>query len=100
MYLAQLVEEKRADQVVKEPLHPYTKALLSAIPLMSSQLGLERVYLKGEIGDPANPPKGCLGFHEGLVYFSGDPGFPRPVEAVSPRRLVGSHCGEWARGDR
>ncbi|MGB9816600.1 MAG: ABC transporter ATP-binding protein [Desulfurococcaceae archaeon] len=59
MYLAQLVEEGSVEQVIKEPLHPYTKALLSAIPLISSQIGLEKVYLKGEIGDPANPPRGC-----------------------------------------
>jgi len=59
MYLAQLVEEGLVEQVVKDPLHPYTKALLSAIPLVSSQLGFEKIYLKGEIGDPANPPRGC-----------------------------------------
>lgn len=59
MYLAQLVEEGPVESIVKEPLHPYTKALLSAIPLVSEEIGLEKVYLKGEIGDPANPPKGC-----------------------------------------
>ncbi|MEM4582685.1 MAG: ABC transporter ATP-binding protein [Desulfurococcaceae archaeon] len=59
MYLAQLVEEGPVDEIINNPLHPYTKALLSALPLISNQLNIEKVYLKGEIGDPANPPKGC-----------------------------------------
>jgi peptide/nickel transport system ATP-binding protein len=59
LYLAQLFEEGPAEEIVKNPLHPYTKALLSAIPLLSDELGLEKVYLKGEIGDPSNPPRGC-----------------------------------------
>ena len=59
LYLAQLFEEGPTEEVVKNPLHPYTKALLSAIPLLSDELGLEKVYLKGEIGDPSNPPRGC-----------------------------------------
>jgi peptide/nickel transport system ATP-binding protein len=59
LYLAQLFEEGPTEEIVKNPLHPYTKALLSAIPLLSDELGLEKVYLKGEIGDPGNPPRGC-----------------------------------------
>jgi peptide/nickel transport system ATP-binding protein len=59
LYLAQLFEEGPTEKVVKNPLHPYTRALLSAIPLLSDELGLEKVYLKGEIGDPGNPPRGC-----------------------------------------
>ncbi|MEM0000241.1 MAG: ABC transporter ATP-binding protein [Desulfurococcaceae archaeon] len=59
MYLAQLIEEGHVESIVKDPLHPYTKALLSAIPLVSEEMGLEKVYLRGEIGDPANPPRGC-----------------------------------------
>ncbi|MEM1635445.1 MAG: ABC transporter ATP-binding protein [Thermosphaera sp.] len=59
MYLAQLVEEGPARDIIKNPLHPYTKALLSAIPLIGEELGFEKVILKGEIGDPAYPPTGC-----------------------------------------
>ncbi|MEM1638743.1 MAG: ABC transporter ATP-binding protein [Desulfurococcaceae archaeon] len=59
MYLAQLVEEGPVDDIINSPPHPYTKALLSALPLISNQLNIEKVYLKGEIGDPANPPRGC-----------------------------------------
>lgn len=67
LYLAQLFEEGPTEKVVKNPLHPYTKALLSAIPLLSDELGLEKVYLKGEIGDPSNPPRGC-GLHPRCPY--------------------------------
>lgn len=59
MYLGQLVEEGGAGELVRDPLHPYTRALLSAVPLVGEELGIERVALRGEIGDPANPPRGC-----------------------------------------
>ena len=59
LYLGQLVEEGPAEEVVDNPLHPYTKALLTAIPLAGGKPGLEKVYLRGEIGDPSNPPRGC-----------------------------------------
>ncbi len=59
LYLGQLVEEGPAEKVVSSPLHPYTKALLTATPLASEELEIEKIYLKGEIGDPSNPPKGC-----------------------------------------
>lgn len=69
MYLAQLVEEGPSDEVIKNPLHPYTRALLSAIPLVSQELGFEKIILKGEIGDPANPPTGCR-LHPRCPYAS------------------------------
>jgi peptide/nickel transport system ATP-binding protein len=59
LYLGQLVEEDPAEEVVDKPLHPYTKTLLTAIPLAGGRPGLEKVYLRGEIGDPSNPPSGC-----------------------------------------
>ncbi len=57
MYLGKIVEEGRAEEVLKNPLHPYTKALISALPTLGSKR--IRFELKGETGDPANPPKGC-----------------------------------------
>ena len=59
LYLGQLVEEGPAEEVVDNPLHPYTKALLTAMPLAGGKPDLEKVYLRGEIGDPSNPPSGC-----------------------------------------
>jgi len=59
MYLGQLVEEGPAHDIIEEPLHPYTKALLSSIPSIGFEAYVKKVELKGEIGDIANPPLGC-----------------------------------------
>ncbi len=59
MYLGQLVEKAPANELFKNPVHPYTKALLSAIPVPSLTNKKERVILKGEITSPINPDPGC-----------------------------------------
>ncbi|RRJ63073.1 ATP-binding cassette domain-containing protein [Paenibacillus oralis] len=62
MYLGGLVETASRDELFLHPLHPYTKALLSAVPLPIPRLKRERIILKGDIPSPANPPSGCK-FH-------------------------------------
>lgn len=62
MYLGRLVELADRDGLFGEPLHPYTKALLSAVPIPDPTLKRERILLKGDIPSPANPPSGCT-FH-------------------------------------
>lgn len=62
MYLGNLVEEGPAESLFEEPLHPYTKALLSAVPTPNPEFQRERMILKGEIPSPFNPPSGCV-FH-------------------------------------
>ncbi len=59
MYLGQLVEKAPSDKLFKNPIHPYTKALLSAIPVPNLNKKLERVMLVGEITSPINPEEGC-----------------------------------------
>lgn len=59
MYLGQLVEKSDKDDLFKNPLHPYTKALLSAIPTVDIHAKKERILLKGEIKSPINPGPGC-----------------------------------------
>ncbi|WP_432663177.1 ATP-binding cassette domain-containing protein [Wukongibacter baidiensis] len=59
MYLGQLVEKAPAKELFKNPVHPYTKALLSAIPVPSLTNKKERIILKGEITSPINPQPGC-----------------------------------------
>ena len=59
MYLGQLVEVSPAKELFKNPLHPYTKALLSAIPSTDIHHRKERIVLKGEITSPINPKPGC-----------------------------------------
>lgn len=62
MYLGNLVEYSDTEELFKNPLHPYTKALFSAIPIPDPTVKMERIILEGNIPSPANPPSGCK-FH-------------------------------------
>ncbi len=62
MYLGQIVEQGPAQQVIGAPAHPYTQALLRAVPSLEGLAMPARMRLTGEIGDPARPPSGCR-FH-------------------------------------
>ncbi|MGN0405469.1 MAG: ABC transporter ATP-binding protein [Bariatricus sp.] len=59
MYLGKLLEKAPSDELFKNPMHPYTKALLSAIPVPSLHNRRERIIMKGELTSPINPPKAC-----------------------------------------
>ncbi len=62
MYLGNLVEFGETDQIFNHPLHPYTQALLSAVPVPDPTVKRNRIILEGSIPSPANPPQGCK-FH-------------------------------------
>jgi len=62
MYLGKIVELTSRDELFRNPMHPYTRALISAIPIPDPHLKRQKTILKGDVPSPLNPPKGCR-FH-------------------------------------
>ena len=67
MYLGRMVEFAETEALFSHPLHPYTKALLSAVPQPDPDITVDRIILEGEVPNPANPPSGCH-FHPRCAY--------------------------------
>jgi len=67
MYVGKLVEMATTEELFRNPKHPYTERLLSAVPKPDPLLKKDRILLKGEVADPANPPSGCY-FHPRCPY--------------------------------
>ncbi len=67
MYLGKMVEYTTSEELFKNPMHPYTEALISAVPIADPTVENERIPLQGEIPNPANPPSGCF-FHTRCKY--------------------------------
>jgi len=94
MYLGQLVEKAPASKLFKNPSHPYTKALLSAIPVASLTHKMERVRLEGEITSPISPEPGCR-FAKRCAYATPECGHgdPRLLE-IAEDHFVACHLIE------
>ena len=87
MYLGQLVETSPSKELFEKPYHPYTKALLSAIPTIDIHKPFERIQLKGEITSPINPKPGCR-FAARCPYATEKCMQPQQLEEVAPNHFV------------
>lgn len=67
MYLGKIMEIATSQEIYSHPVHPYTEALLSAVPMPDPKTKKKRIILKGEIPSPINPPSGCV-FHTRCIY--------------------------------
>ena len=87
MYLGQLVETAETETVFEKPYHPYTKALLSAIPSSDIHKKIERIPMKGEITSPINPKPGCR-FAARCIYATEACRQPQQLEEIEPGHFI------------
>lgn len=91
MYVGQIVELAPTETLFTTPKHPYTEALLSAVPKPDPRLRAQRIVLEGEVADPAHLPSGCH-FHPRCPYAEPVCRTERPqLEAIAPGHLVRCH---------
>jgi peptide/nickel transport system ATP-binding protein len=91
MYVGRIVEMATTEEIFSAPRHPYTEALLSAVPKPDPRLRSQRIVLQGEVADPANPPSGCY-FHPRCRYAAEVCRKQTPVqEEIEPGHFVACH---------
>ncbi|MBQ1310954.1 MAG: ATP-binding cassette domain-containing protein [Blautia sp.] len=87
MYLGQMVEQAPSDELFAHTWHPYTKALLSAIPVPDAHRRMQRILLKGEITSPVNPAPGCR-FYSRCPYAKEACRQPQKIEEIAPGHFI------------
>ncbi len=95
MYLGQIMEQGTTDEVFSPPYHPYTEALLSAVPIADTSVKKRKIVLAGEIPSPSNPPPGCP-FQTRCPYMIKglcDVKEP-PNREFAPRHVIACHLDE------
>lgn len=91
MYLGQIVELASSREIFLNPQHPYTEALLSAVPIPDPETDVERIILKGEVPNAANPPEGCH-FHPRCIFKDELCDIKKPVfTEIENRHYVSCH---------
>jgi oligopeptide/dipeptide ABC transporter ATP-binding protein len=91
MYVGKIVEMSDTNTLLRQPLHPYTEALLSAIPPADPDVRPDRIRLQGEVPSPANPPSGCI-FHPRCRYAKPECSQHEPkLEESAPGHFVSCH---------
>jgi peptide/nickel transport system ATP-binding protein len=94
MYVGKLVEMAETEELFNKPLHPYTEALMSAVPKPDPRYQAERIILEGDVADPANPPPGCY-FHPRCRYAIDRCKQEEPLlRELLPERFVSCHRAE------
>lgn len=87
MYLGQMVEQAPSEELFAHTYHPYTKALLSAIPVPNAHKRMQRILLKGEITSPVNPAPGCR-FYSRCPYACEECKNPQHIEQIAPGHFI------------
>jgi peptide/nickel transport system ATP-binding protein len=91
MYVGRIVETAPTEELFASPRHPYTEALMSAVPKPDPRLRSERIVLQGEVADPANTPPGCH-FHPRCKYAKAVCREKAPAqEEIAPNHFVSCH---------
>lgn len=91
MYLGHIVELADSERLYENPLHPYTEALLSAVPVADVEHKKERIILQGDVPSPSNPPKGCP-FHTRCPKAMDVCGSVKPVlQEIEPGHYTACH---------
>jgi peptide/nickel transport system ATP-binding protein len=94
MYVGKLVESATTEELFINPQHPYTEALLSAVPKPDPRLRTEAIVLPGDVADPANPPSGCY-FHPRCQYRIDRCETEEPaLRQIAPDHFVSCHRAE------
>jgi oligopeptide/dipeptide ABC transporter ATP-binding protein len=91
MYVGKIVEMAESEELLRNPKHPYTEALVSAVPPADPDIKSQRIILEGDVPSPANPPKGCV-FHPRCRYAQPVCSQDEPLLAeVRPGHLAACH---------
>ncbi len=94
MYVGKVVERASTNELYPHPLHPYTEALMSAVPRPDPRAQKKRIVLEGEVADPANPPSGCY-FHPRCRYAQEICKVETPeLRELEPDHFVACHRAE------